>query len=56
MEDMMDESEAAASSADFLLAAEEITAAIRHLHARGGLNDVFDRLRDKSDEAGEREP
>ena len=36
----MDESEAAASSADFLLAAEEVMAAIRHLHARGGLDSI----------------
>ena len=53
---MMDESESTASSADFALAAEEVMAAIRDLHARGRLDDVFDRLRDKSDEAGEREP
>ena len=52
----MDDREVPPSSADFALAAEEVMAAIRDLHARGGLDDVFDRLRDKSGDAGESEP
>ena len=30
--------------ADFALAAEEVMAAIRELHERGGIDDVFGRL------------
>jgi hypothetical protein len=33
---------------DFALAAEEVTAAIRDLHDRGGLDDVFGRLADEA--------
>lgn len=52
----MDEFEATASLADFALGAEEVMAAIRDLHARGGLDDVIDRVRDRSDDDGETEP
>jgi hypothetical protein len=34
---------------DFALAAEEIMAAIRELHERGGLDDVFGRLPDPAE-------
>lgn len=39
------ESEAVRQAVDFALAAEEVMAAVRELYQRGGLEDVFDRLR-----------
>lgn len=42
------ESNAVRQAVDFALAAEEVMAAIRELHARGGLNDVFGRLPDEA--------
>jgi hypothetical protein len=33
---------------DFALAAEEVMAAVRALHERGGLDDVFGRLPDEA--------
>ena len=38
------ESEAVRQAVDFALAAEEVMAAVRELHERGGLDDVFGRL------------
>jgi hypothetical protein len=38
------ESEAVRDAVDFVLAAEEIVAAIRDLHALGGVDDVFGRM------------
>jgi hypothetical protein len=40
------ESEAVRQAVDHALAAEEVMAAIRELHARGGLDDVFGRWTD----------
>jgi hypothetical protein len=46
------ESEAVRQAVDHALAAEEVMAAIRELHARGGIDDVFGWLRDeRGDEA-----
>ena len=45
------ESEAVRQAVDFALAAEEVMAAVRELHARGGLEDVFGRLPDELDAA-----
>ncbi len=42
------ESEAVRQAVDHALAAEEVMAAIRELHARGGIDDVFGRLPDQS--------
>ncbi len=36
-------------AADYALVAEEVMAAIRELHARGGIDDVFGRLPDEQD-------
>ena len=48
------ESEAVRQAVDHALAAEEVMAAIRELHARGGIDDVFGSLPDEgSDEADE---
>ncbi len=44
------ESEAVRQAIDHALAAEEIMAAIRELHARGGIDDVFGRLPDELDD------
>ena len=46
------ESEAVRQAVDFALAADEVMAAIRDLHGRGGLDDVFGRLPDADVEAG----
>ena len=40
------ESEAVRQAVDHALAAEEVMGAIRELHARGGVDDVFGRLSD----------
>ncbi len=45
------ESEAVRQAVDFALAAEEVMGAVRELHARGGLEDVFGRLPDEADPA-----
>ncbi|MBI4493600.1 MAG: hypothetical protein HY690_12490 [Chloroflexi bacterium] len=42
------ESGAVREAVDFALAAEEVMAAVRELHQRGGLDDVFGRLPDES--------
>jgi hypothetical protein len=42
------ESQAVRQAVDFTLAAEEVMAAIRELHERGGLDDVFGRLPDET--------
>jgi hypothetical protein len=39
-------SDAVRQAVDFALAAEQVMAAIRELHARGGLDDPFGRLPD----------
>ncbi|HEY7061582.1 MAG TPA: hypothetical protein VII06_08890 [Chloroflexota bacterium] len=44
------ESEAVRHAVDRALAAEEIMAAIRELHARGGIDDVFGLLPDELDD------
>ena len=44
------ESEAVRQAVDYALAAEEVMAAIRELHALGGIDDVFGRM---PEEAGE---
>ena len=41
------DSQAVREAVDFALAAEEVMAAIRELHDRGGLDDVFGRLPDE---------
>ena len=41
------ESEAVRQAVDFALVAEEVMAAVRELHERGGLDDVFGRLPDE---------
>ena len=41
------ESQDVREAVDFSLAAEEVMAAIRELHERGGLDDVFGRLPDE---------
>jgi len=41
------ESEAVRQAVDFALAAEEVMAAVRELHERGGLDDVSGRLPDE---------
>jgi hypothetical protein len=41
------ESQAVRQAVDFALAADEVMAAIRALHERGGLDDVFGRLPDE---------
>lgn len=43
------ESGAVRQAVDFALAAEEIMAAVRELHERGGLDDAFGRLPDEID-------
>ena len=43
------ESQAVRDAVDFALAAEDVMAAIRELHLRGGLDDVFGRLPDEAD-------
>jgi hypothetical protein len=43
------ESEAVRQAVEFALAAEEVMAAVRGLHERGGLDDVFGRLPDETD-------
>ena len=43
------ESQAVRQAVDFALAAEEVMAAIRELHDRGGLDDVFGRLPAEAD-------
>jgi hypothetical protein len=43
------ESQAVRQAVDFALAAEEVMAAVRELHERGGLDDVFGRLPDEAD-------
>jgi hypothetical protein len=43
------ESQAVRQAVDFALMAEEVMAAIRELHARGGIDDVFGRLPDEVD-------
>lgn len=40
-------SEAVREAVELALAAEEVMAAVRELHARGGLEDVFGRLPDE---------
>lgn len=42
------ESKAVRQAVDHALATEEVMAAIRELHARGGIDDVFGKLRDES--------
>jgi hypothetical protein len=44
------ESEAVRQAVDHALAAEEVMAAIRELHARGGIQDVFGRLAREPDD------
>ena len=46
------ESEAVREAVDFALAAEEIGAAIRALHALGGIDDVFGKLPIEDEERG----
>jgi hypothetical protein len=41
------ESQAVREAVDFALAAQEVMAAIRELHERGGIDDVFGRLPDE---------
>lgn len=41
------ESQAVREAVDFALVAEEVMAAIRELHERDGINDVFGRLPDE---------
>ena len=43
----MSESQAVREAVEFALAAEEINAAIRELHKRGGIDDVLGRLPDE---------
>ena len=43
----MSESQAVREAVDFALAAEEIMSAIRELHERDGIDDVFGRLPDE---------
>jgi hypothetical protein len=43
------ESGAVRQAVDFALVAEEVMAAVRELHGRGGLDDVFGRLPDEVD-------
>jgi hypothetical protein len=43
------DSQAVRQAVDFALAAEEVMAAVRELHERGGLDDVFGRLPDEED-------
>jgi hypothetical protein len=43
------ESEAVRQAVDMALAAEEVMVAVRELHARSGLDDVFGRLPDELD-------
>jgi hypothetical protein len=43
------ESEAVREAVEFALAAEEVIAAVRALHDRGGLDDVFGRLPDETE-------
>ena len=43
------DSQAVRQAVDFALAAEEVMAALRELHERGGLDDVFGRLPDEED-------
>lgn len=42
------ESEAVRTAVDYALAAEEVMAAIRELHERRGIDDVFGRLPDEA--------
>jgi hypothetical protein len=44
------ESEAVRQAVDHALAAEDVMAAIRELHARGGIQDVFGRWPDEPDD------
>jgi hypothetical protein len=46
------ESQAVRQAVEYALAADEVMAAIRELHERGGLNDVFGRLPDELDGSG----
>ncbi|MBI4321888.1 MAG: ribbon-helix-helix protein, CopG family [Chloroflexi bacterium] len=41
------ESEAVRQAVDFVLAAEEVMAAVRELHERGGIDDVLGKLPDE---------
>jgi hypothetical protein len=43
------DSQAVRQAVDFALAAEEIMAAVRELHERDGLDDVFGRLPDEAE-------
>ena len=47
------ESEAVHQAVDHALVAEEVMAAIRELHARGGIDNVFGRLPDEQDSEAE---
>lgn len=47
------ESEAVRKAVDYALMAEEVMAAIRELHARGGIDDVFGRLPDEYEDDAE---
>ena len=47
----MSESGAVRQAVDFALAADEVMSAVRELHARDGLDDVFGRLPDEADAA-----
>lgn len=44
------ESAAVREAVDYALAAAQVTAAIRELHESGGIDDVFGRLPDETDE------
>ena len=48
----MSESAAVREAVDYALAAAQVTAAIRELHESGGIDDVFGRLPDETDEVG----
>jgi hypothetical protein len=43
------ESQAVRGAVAFVLAAEEVRAALQHLHEIGGIDDVFGKLADDSD-------
>jgi len=45
------DSGAVRQAVDFALASEDVMAAVRELHERGGLDDVFGRLPDESQAA-----
>ena len=50
------ESQAVRQAVDFALAADEVMAAVRDLHGRGGLDDVFGRLPDEEEDSSPATP